>query len=205
MKENENSCTIEQFKAFLEENDFKSELITDTDYEDKEFKYVKFQFPVARSFETINVYDEDNLSAIMNTKFTKYRGICDYEAFWSKQLKCIECEIQDGKMSSSSRFMLRRFPPTFEVSEEIVTEFGRTEPSEIILFSNDEFKITVGCCTKEFAFLSAYKEGRRIDIAQNNGRFRMTLKIENVLIDTEEQARLFLEKVSNSIFFQLDV
>lgn len=204
MKKNENSCTIEQFKTFLEENALETKLFSDTDYEGKEYKYVTFQFPVARSFEEILVFDDD-LTAIMNTKFTKYRGICDYEAFWSKELRCIECEIQDGKMSSPGRIMLRRFPPVFEVCKEIVNEHGKNEPSEIKLFSNDEFKITVGYCTKEFAFLSSYKEGRHVDIAQYNGRYRMTLKIENISIDTEEQARLFLEKVSNSIFFQLDI
>ena len=53
--------------------------------------------------------------------------------------------------------------------------------------------------------MSSYKEGRHVNIDQYNGRFRITLKIENISIDTEEQARFFLEKVSNSIFFQLDV
>lgn len=205
MKKDEKSCMIEQFKSFLDENNIQNELFNDTDYEGKDFKYVRFQFPVARDFETISVYDDDNLEAIMNTRFTKYRGICDYEAFWSKELKCIECEIQDGKMSSPGRIMLRRFLPIFDVIEETVDELGKKEPSEIKLFSNDDFKISVGFCTKEFAFLSSYKEGRHVNIDQYNGRFRITLKIENISIDTEEQARFFLEKVSNSIFFQLDV
>lgn len=205
MKNEEKSCTIKQFKTFLDENDIANEIFTDSDYEGKDFEYIQIQLPVARGFETITVYDDDNLEAIMNTQFTKYRGICDYEAFWSKELKCIECEIQDGKMPSPGRMMIRRFIPVFEVSEEIINEYGKSEPSEIKIFSNEEFKITVGFCTKEFAFLSAFKEGRHMDIGQYNGRSRITLKIENISLDTEEQARIFLEKVSNSIFFQLDV
>ena len=125
MKKIENSCKLEQFKSFLDENDINNELFTDTDYEGKAFKYIKFQFPVARGFETISVYDDDNLDAIINTQFTKYRGICDYEAFWSKELKCIECEIQDGKMPSPGRIMLKRFPPSLEVGNETIDEFGK--------------------------------------------------------------------------------
>ena len=205
MKKIENRSTIEQFKSFLDENSLSNVLCSDTDYEGNDFQYIKFQFPVARNFETILVYDDDNLEAIMNTQFTKYRGICDYEAFWSKELKCIECEIQDGKLPSPGRIVLRRFSSIFEVSKETVDEFGKAEPSEIILFSNDAIKISIGFCTKEFAFLSMYKDGRHVDIDQHNGRARITLKIENILIETEEKARLFLEKISNSIFFQLDV
>ena len=47
MKKVENSYTIEQFKSFLDENSVSNELCSDTDYEGKAFKYIKFQFPVA--------------------------------------------------------------------------------------------------------------------------------------------------------------
>lgn len=201
----ENNCSIEQFKNFLDQNNLESKLHSAKDEDGNDFKFVAFQFPVARNFDEIIVYDDDDIDTIMSTKFTKYRGICDYEAYWSKELKCIECEIQDSKAFSHGRFILRKFPPVFEVCEEVTNEFGVKEPTEIELFSNDKFKITVGCCTREFTFLSAYKEGRHVDINQQKGRSRITLKINNILIETEEEARHLLERVSNSIFFQLDV
>lgn len=206
MSEVKNDYTIERFKSFLDENNYESKLINDTDYEGNEYNYVSFEFPVARNNETIIVYEDDNLEAIMSSDFMKYRGVSDYEAIWSKEFKRIECEVQDNRMGGApSRFFLRRIPADFEVVEEITDEFGKTAPGEILLYTNDEIKISIGFSSKEFAFISSYKDGRHLDISERSGRFRNTLKIENVSVDTEEKARKLLEKISNSLFFQLDV
>lgn len=94
MKNTENTCTIDQLKAFLDTHNFESTLKDETDYEGNAYRYLDIQFPVARSTERIVVREEDNLDAIIDCGFVKYRGITDYEAIWSKELKCIECEIQ---------------------------------------------------------------------------------------------------------------
>ena len=205
MKNIENACTIDQFKAFLDTHNFESTLKDETDYEGNAYKYLDIQFPVARSTERIVVREEDNLDAIIDCGFVKYRGISDYEAIWSKELKCIECEIQDTRFSGPGRFLVKTLSSFFEATHESTDEYGRTEPSECAIFTNDTLAVTIGYCSKEFAFLSAYKEGRHVDISQSNMRFRITLKISNITIDTEESARLLLEKISNALFFQINI
>lgn len=205
MSEVKNEHTIEQFKTFLEEHNFNPKLVNETDYEGTEFKCLSFDFPVARNYETISVYEDDNLDAIMSSDFMKYRGVCDYEAVWSKELNRIECEVQDPRIDGPNRMFLRRVPSDFEMLEEITNEFGKTEPAEILLYANEEIKVTIGYASKEFAFISAYKEGRHLDIGERTSRFRNTLKIENISVETEEKAKNYLEKLSNSLFFQLDV
>lgn len=205
MKNIENTCTIDQLKAFLDTHNFESALKDETDYEGNAYRYLDIQFPVARSTERIVVREEDNLDAIIDCGFVKYRGIADYEAIWSKELKCIECEIQDARFGGPGRLLVKTLSSFFEVTQESTDEFGRTEPSECAIFSNDTLAVTNGYCSKEFAFLSAYKEGRHVDISQSNMRFRITLKISNIAIDTEESARLLLEKISNALFFQTNI
>ena len=205
MPEAKNKHTIEQFKTFLEEHNFNPKLANETDYEGTEFKCISFDFPIARNCETIRVYEDDNLDAIMTIDFMKYRGVSDYEAVWSKELKRIECEIQDSRIDGPSRWLLGRIPSDFQVIEEITNELGKIEPAEILLFANEEIKITIGYASKEFAFISAYKEGRHLDISERTSRFRNTLKIENISVETEEKAKNYLEKLSNALFFQLDV
>lgn len=70
-------------------------------------RYLDIHFPVARSTEKIIVREDDDLDAIINCGFDKYRGISDYEAIWSKELKCIECEIQDARFSGPGRFLMK--------------------------------------------------------------------------------------------------
>ena len=37
-----------------------------------------------------------NIDAIFDTSFEKYRYIKGFKGIWSKDLKCIECEIETG-------------------------------------------------------------------------------------------------------------
>lgn len=205
MTEVKNEHTIEQFKFFLEEHNFNPKLSNETDYNGSEFKCISFDFPIARNCETIKVYEYDNLDAIMSIDFMKYKGVSDYEAVWSKELKRIKCEFLDPRIDVPNRWLLGRFSSDFQVIEEITNEFGKTEPAEILLFANEEIKITIGYASKEFAFISAYKEGRHLDISERTSRFRNTLKIENISVETEQKAKNYLEKLSNALFFQLDV
>ena len=141
----------------------------------------------------------------MQSSFSKYRGIKNYEAIWSAELGCIECEIQEPRLMAPIRFLLRRLARSFKVCEEFRDERGITNASKVLLFENESIKITVGYCSKEFAFLSSYKEGRHIDFETVNERFRLTIRIENRTVSTEEDARNLLEKIANSLFYQIDV
>ena len=97
MNNTEKKYTIEQFKEFLDIHNLKSEISAATDYEGNAYKYLTLQFPVARNTEVITIYEDDDLDAIVSCNFTKYRGITNYEAIWSKDLKCIEAEIQNNR------------------------------------------------------------------------------------------------------------
>ena len=203
MNQPDNSYTVEQFKEILDSNNFQSTIYPDTEYAGKPYKYLTFQFPVARNTEDITIFEDDDLYAIANCNFTKFRGISNYEAIWSKELNIIECEIQNTRFGKSNRFILRNLSSIFDTSSDLSYENIRNDPSEVVIFSNDSLKVTIGLCSKEITFLSTYKEGRHIDI--NQRRYGISMKIENISIDTEEAARLLLEKISNSLFFQLSV
>lgn len=197
--------TIEQFKSFLDANQFESKIVDDKDYEGKPYRYLDIQFPVARNTENIIIHEDDDLDTISHCGFVKYRGISDYEAIWSQELSCIECEVQDTQSYGLGRYITRNLASYFETIQESTDEPDRNEPIECIIFSNDILKVSVGNCSKEFAFLSAYREGRHIDIRQSKGSFRTTLKITNIAINTEENARILLEKISNALFFQINI
>ena len=195
---------IEKFKQYLDEKQIQNEIF-ERGSDNGIYKYVVFKFPVAREFEEIRVYDDDkNLSEIMQSDFSKYRGIKNYEAIWSAELGCIECEVQEPRLTLPVRFLMRRLAKSFKIIETNQEKNGIPNASRVILFGNDNIRITVGCWSKEFAFLSSYKEGRHIDLTAGE-RLRITLKIENVSITTEKEARSLLETIANSLFYQINV
>ena len=203
--ENAPSIDINSFKDFLDKNDVENN-IAEGVYDDGEsYKYITFKFPVARNWDEIRLLDDNNFESILSSDFIKYRGISNYEAIWSHELKCIECEIQTYNYQAPSRYLLRKLAQFFEVVEEYSDERDNKLPSELLVYSDSDKQIYLGHSSKEFAFLSLYKDGRRIDLEEGRNRFRITLKIKNINATTEEAARLLLEKISNTLFYQMDI
>ena len=198
--------TLDALKTVLDENSIKNEIIEDVRFFDESpYRYIEFEFPVARSKELIRVYDYDNIESIVACNFLKYRGIGKYEAIWSNELKTIECLIEDKTNLVSSRGIIRRLSKIFQTVETTKTERDDEEPSKLLLFSDDSVRVCLGYSSKEFALLNAHKDGRRMDVDGSITHFRVTLQIENISVDTEEKARKILEKISNTMFYQIDV
>ena len=199
-------ATLDSLKLLLDQNKIPNELIEDElFYGEKPFKYIEFKFPVARDSEIIRITERDDIDNIISSDFVKYRGISDYEAIWSNELKIIECQVQEAAGLGISRGLMRRLSRFLNVEEELENENGDKEPLAFLLFNDGTTKVTIGYSSKEFAFLNASKDGRRIDLYNKTSHFRVTMKIENVDVETEENARKKLEKISNALFYQLTV
>lgn len=98
-----------ELKNVLDENKIvnRIEEIPSYDDDDSTVKCLFFDFPIARESEEIRVRENDsNISSIINSNFLKFRGISNYEAIWSNELKCVECEVIMS--SAPGRFILRR-------------------------------------------------------------------------------------------------
>ncbi|MBQ3015430.1 MAG: hypothetical protein IJD79_01470 [Clostridia bacterium] len=199
------SVDIDSFKEFLDKNNVENN-IAEGFYDDGEkYKYITLKFPVARNCDEIRLYDDTNFESIMRSDFIKYRGVSNYEAIWSPGLRCIECEIEMHNFLSPNRYLLKKLAQFFEVIDEYGDERGTAYPSELLMYSDSEKQVYLGHSTKEFAFLSLCKDGRIIDLDEGRTRFRITLKIKNISAATEEIARSILEKISNTLFYQMDI
>lgn len=195
---------INALKEYFDTNSAENELVEKT-YDGITYKYIVFKFPVARTNEEIKIYDDDDIDCIINSNILKYRGISNYEAIWSKDLNCIECEIQNPNSLFPNRILMNRLSRFLEVIDEYVDKTLGKTPTELMLFSNDNIKVSIGYSSKEFMLLSTYKDGRRIDLSSEITRHRTTLKIEQIKVNTEDDARRALEKISNSLLYQIDL
>lgn len=196
-------------KNILDENKFENRIKEFPLYdEDGTAKYLFFDFPIGREVDEIRIREDDpNIDKIINSDFLKYRGISNYEAIWSNELKSIECEIVVSRNNVPNRFVMRKLARFLKQVEDLEIESGRegSEPLNLTIYTDEQMSVSLGYSSREFAILSTYKEGRRLDFDRDIARFRLTLKIEGIAAKTQEDARKILEKVSNSVFYQFDI
>jgi len=155
--------------------------------------YIAYRFPVARATEEIRIYDDDpNIPAIINSDFPKYRGITNYEAIYSSELKCVECEVQSNRSPTASYILYR-----------LTRHMGQEVP--VVLFHDQNVKVSIGYMSTELAFISMYKRNRRPLYNFEKSTNRTSIRIENVDCGNEVKARKILEKTANSLFYQIDL
>lgn len=200
-------ANLADLKAKLDEAGFKYEDGVLECYDGEASEYLSFLFPVAREFEEIKIFDRDNIDCIVNSNFTEYRGIINYEAIWSKDLKKIECEIDSQVSSLPTRLAMRRISKLFNqnAGDDRPTGDNADTPSRIAIYKDSKTEVSVGYSSREFAILSTLKNYPHFDLSKESSRFRLTLIIDNISVATQEDAKKILEKIANTLFFQIDI
>ena len=99
-----NEASFEKLKTVLDEQKAKYEVISkNNEAFTYHYSYLIYSLPVARKFDEIRDYDNDpSIDTILKSNFLKYRGISNYEAIYSSELKCIECEVQSGRVPTAT-------------------------------------------------------------------------------------------------------
>lgn len=161
---------------------------------------ILFDIPAGREkHDCFLVFREESIDQALNCKFEKFRFLQGYEGIWSKEQGIIEAEI--SSVENPSRFFFNRLNELINKPEKEDEDEETEEVTSISLPSFDDYIISMGYCTQEFAFLSGSRErGPR-----GRNMRRITLKIENSKAGTHDTAREILEKIANSIFFQIDL
>jgi hypothetical protein len=159
-----------------------------------------FEIPAAREkHECLLIYREELIDQALDAEFEKYRFLKGYEGVWSKEKKSIEVEI--GNVDSPSRFFFDRLNRIINKPDETEEEETEEEVTSITLPSTDGLDISIGFCSKEFGFLTGCRErGPR-----GRNYKRITIKINNVNATTHDSSKDLIEKIANSIFFQIDL
>lgn len=178
---------------------------------------LKFTIQSEREEHECFVYEEDKILKKLNdSNFEKYKFILGYEAIWSSGLRNIECEvIQSGSLNRPffQKNILRRVsryvPSCKKTSDSFsVDEYNINEPSidkitSIELQPIGNIKVSIGMCSEDFAILSACRQWE--EDPDRLQKHRITLKLSDVEVNTHAEAYKLMEKISNSLFFQIDL
>ena len=178
-------------------------------------KRLIFYVPKEREREELSISEVNrNIDAIFDTSFEKYRYIKGFEGIWSKDLKCIECEIETGLPFSSPRNLLSFLDKLFtedrikepsndidEIQDNEIDEENESNISNVRVWNLNNIEISVGYCSKDFAAFAAMKSMTPLDRIINR---IVTLQIRGIDVSTHEEALQYLLKISNSLFFQIN-
>lgn len=173
-----------------------------------DYNRITIKIPTGRDFSTCFYSLRDNVQdVLLDSKIEEYRFIKGFEAIWSRELKCIECEIDT--FSYSPRSLLETLNKIFSVQvengeEEIIDE--ETEKISLIeLPKINDIKILIGESTEEFGILQAGRLRMLYRMTDGRIRNRTTVRLENINVDNHDKALELLKKITNSIFFQFDI
>lgn len=174
---------------------------------------VIFNVPKEREREELSISEvNSDIHEVLESNFEKYRYIKGFEGIWSKDLNCIECEIE--MHYPSSRF-LQTLNKLFieDKTNELTNDFDEIRDNEIgeelnsdsdirkvTIYSLNNIEVDLGYCSKEFAIFSSLKSMTPLRRITDR---KITIQINGIDINTHEESLQCLLKISNSLFFQL--
>ncbi|NOJ83535.1 hypothetical protein HNV28_35390 [Myxococcus xanthus] len=175
---------------------------------------IKLKIPTARDLTPLLVVTDWHAEMALSSQFEKYRLLRDVVGIWSQQQRVIECEIDILSVSGFiDKRLIRKIASALgsHQSNDHSAIDPKAEVEQVKLFIGD-VSVCVDSASTELAFLN--QETRKY-IALNRGRSSeswrrlvnrvVSIRIENVNVSSHDEAMSILEKVSNSVFFGVDL
>lgn len=182
-------------------------------YEKKNFVYeltnrvIIIKIPAGRdTFECQFRLNEDELSILENSQIDCFNFILGFEGIWSKELKTIECEIQTDFSPFLPRIIYNYLKIEKNKEEEIENQTDEKEdiPKTIELPFIKDIKVEIGESSQELTAMLFTRDIHPMQMFLRNRRFQ-SIKISNIIVTKHDDAVELLQKIANSIFFQIDM
>lgn len=166
------------------------------EWETKEFgedsqKYVVVKIPCGRDSRQVGFPDAVSLQAFLDVEFEKYKGLGKYQAIWSSEDGTIECVlrlIRPQGLNLVRRKLLGEAPFDDEADGfqgSLTIEGGP------------------GGCTIQLCATS--KELAAFNYGIQTSRRIPSMRISGLVVRQHDDALSILEKLANSLFFQIDL
>ena len=153
--------------------------------------YLSVGMPNGRDKRWISLYSLENYKSLLSVQFEKYVYLGSYDAICSYETGTIEAAIRTMLMLPSSIVKQRLekvFPkPIEETTEGLIAEIKQNDSSDL--------KIRIQTASDTLAILARNPTGSP----------RLSIKIEGLQVNQHNKAVSLLEKVSNSLFLQIDM
>ena len=163
------------------------------------FRYLKFYIQRAGSSEEF-LLDEEECQSLLeeNTQFYQFSLLEGYRAIWSKTLGCIECALTGGPTSKiRSKVLLRLLSSRLGLSESSARK--KVEHIDIPC-PESGISIAIGFASSEHIAVDPSRNG--VPSPENR---ELSIHFKGVEATDHDQARHLLDKLGNSVLFQIDL
>lgn len=150
----------------------------------------ELSFSCGRNKRTQTLWDYDDIKSLLAVPFEKYTFIDGYRAISSYSDNTIEAQIKPIGPFPPRSIIRRLFGDRIDEDDLRAEKYG----IELVPDEGGGPKVSIGPATPEF---------RAISRGPSFGN--LSLKLSNSGISQHDQARSLLEKISNSIFFQIEL
>lgn len=154
---------------------------------DEEDEYWEIKIPAGREKKSIYITDIEDASNLLDIKFENYICFHEYSAICSYKLGTIEAYIQMPNRMSPVFAKRRLFGSKISAEDELCITIDQSSET-------GNMKINIGQASNELKILT-----------RSNSISKFSIKIRGIEVSNYNKSLTILEKVSNAIFFQIDL
>lgn len=160
-------------------------------------KYLSLEMPSGRSKRTINLFRSEDIHRLVSIQFEKYIFLSDYDAI---------CSYSDGTIEAGIR-PLGQLMPTSSIYERLVGPEARNRQTRALNID----KLNIEIRPAEGSTNELIRIGPLSDELRVLGRRRSSyvpppsIKISGLNVSRHDQAVDYLERISNSLFLEIDL
>lgn len=147
------------------------------------------ELPNGRNKRKIGIWSLEVLKRILDIPFEQYTFLGSYESICNYEAGTIEC-LMEPLDRIPSQFIYRRLLNKDSFGDNVKEE----ELKLLIEDSNSDLEVEISPASEHLQFLS-----------RSRSRKTPSLKIRNIKLKQHDACLAILEKISNSIFFQIDL
>ena len=176
-------AAILRLKALLVEGGLSPEIGTrDTDDEVE----LTFALPAGRDKRIVTVDSDGAAALVEDPNLLDWRSLTSYDGIWNRAASVIEVAVRGERFGLPPRHLLRR-PPAPEETDGTLLEVE--DPSSVV-------RLRLG---------DASKSAQAILGRQGLGRALLTLRCEGTVVSTTLEADELIERLADSLFFDVEV
>jgi hypothetical protein len=153
---------------------------------------LELSFPCAREKRTLTAWDYDDVKKILSVPFEKYNFLADYSAICSYSDNEIEASVRPLGLVNTRMTYRRLFGDMFDDEEIRENNFSiELQPDSV----NTGPTIVLGSASDALRAMTHGPSAMR----------RLSIKLSNTGVTQHDQAQSLLEKMANSLFFQIEL